>query len=387
MAISSIDTVIPIGWSTAATLTLDAYRNIVINSDIAGPSGALILNAAGTISAGAAIDIGHFTLISGNWTQNTASLPSFSATNFTLSGGSFLRAAGGNGSSSPYQIADVYGLQGIESSLALATQSYVLANDIDASETSGWNSGAGFVPIGSSALGFVGTFDGQGHTISDLTINLPSASSVGLFGFSGGTIENVGLIGGSVTGNLFVGALVGENEGTITNSYATSAVSSGAGYVGGLVGDNEAGTIANSYATGAVDGGVGSNSVGGLVGQTEIDSIIRDSYATGTVSGGAGSQDVGGFIGTNGVFATVDQSYETGAVSGGSNVGGFAGHNDGSLSARRRRIISTARRMAGPASEVVQASRMSVAFLSRRCRLRPVSPAGPSARRERHPAG
>ncbi|WP_206193422.1 GLUG motif-containing protein, partial [Aliarcobacter cryaerophilus] len=52
---------------------------------------------------------------------------------------------------------------------------------------------------------------------------------------------------GTVSGNVFVGGLVGINEidSTISNSYATGTVS-GNWYVGGLVGLNE-GTISNSF--------------------------------------------------------------------------------------------------------------------------------------------
>jgi hypothetical protein len=94
--------------------------------------------------------------------QINATLPPFSATAFRISGGSFLRALGGAGNSgSPYQISDVYGLQGIGSSGTLLTKHYSLANNIDASGTSAWNGGAGFKPIGiDAASAFSGSFDG-----------------------------------------------------------------------------------------------------------------------------------------------------------------------------------------------------------------------------------
>jgi hypothetical protein len=86
--------------------------------------------------------------------------------------------------------------------------SYVLSGNIDASATSGSNasdtwSTAGWVPLGenSSSNQFSGTFDGQGHTISGLTIDRGSSDFVGLFGFSSGTIQNVGVVGSSVTGS------------------------------------------------------------------------------------------------------------------------------------------------------------------------------------------
>lgn len=52
----------------------------------------------------------------------------------------------------------------------------------------------GWLPIGSIAAPFIGTFDGNGHTISNLYVNHPSISGVGLFGVLGsGAICNVGL--------------------------------------------------------------------------------------------------------------------------------------------------------------------------------------------------
>ena len=48
---------------------------------------------------------------------------------------------------------------------------YTLLNDLNCAETESWNSGAGFVPVGSFLNPFIGLFDGQHHTISNLHIN------------------------------------------------------------------------------------------------------------------------------------------------------------------------------------------------------------------------
>jgi filamentous hemagglutinin family protein len=212
---------------------------------------------------------------------------------------------------------------------------YALSRDIDASATASWNNGEGFVPIGSNASAFLsnanafnGTFDGQGHVISGLTINRPTTDYVGLFGYigTGSILRNVGLSGGSVSARARVGGLVGwNNGGTISQSYATGAVSGTLVDAGGLVGFNYGGTISQSYATGAVSGG---NSVGGLVGYT-ISGTISQSYATGAVSG---TDYVGGLVGWNN-GTTISQAYATGKVSGtGINVGGLAGTNSGTVS-------------------------------------------------------
>ncbi len=162
----------------------------------------------------------------------------------------------------------------------------------------GSNCNAGFVPIGQPSNPFNGTFNGQGNVISNLVVNLPTSTPAGdyagLFGYvgGGGVITNVGLLGGSVTGENFVGALVGQNNGTLTQSYASTTVN-GATNVGGLVGVNT-GTIMLSYAAGSVNG----------------------------------TTDVGGLSGLN--AGTVYQSYATGAVAGTTNVGGLIGFNSGS---------------------------------------------------------
>jgi hypothetical protein len=249
-------------------------------------------------------------------------------------------------------------LQAIQSNLA---GSYVLGADIDATATSGWNDGLGFLPLGSGSTPFTGLFNGNGHTIKGLYI-LSSAAAVGLFGQIGstGVVENVALSGGSVTASSTpitpVGALAGSNAGTISNSYANVAVTGGQSVddpTGGLVGTNN-GQIGYSHATGAVSGA----DQGGLVGDNN-DSIVN-CFASGSVAGGAGGYRAsGGLVGGNygsiqGSFATgsvagnfgrigglvgfnemgsVANSYASGSVSGtnGVNVGGLVGENNGSV--------------------------------------------------------
>src|SRR5690606_175968 len=256
----------------------------------------------------AAIDVGRFILESGNWIQVSAALPGFHATDFTLDGGIFLRAMGGDGSAAnPYVLSDVYGLQGVGTLLA---GNFGLGNDIDASGTASWTAilgGAGFDPIGDGDAGFTGTFDGRGHVVSGLVIDRPRENHVALFGVNEGSIRRVGLQGGNASGDWYVGGLVGENHGTITQSFATGTVEGVSRYVGGLVGENH-GTITQSFATGTVEGV--SRYVGGLVGENH--GTIGQSYATGAVTGH--HRAVGGLAGAN--DGTISRSYATGAVTG-----------------------------------------------------------------------
>ncbi|WP_419766977.1 filamentous hemagglutinin N-terminal domain-containing protein [Arcobacter sp.] len=189
---------------------------------------------------------------------------------------------------------------------------YELGSNIDASDTTTWNSGAGFKQIGDNSTGnidtrFTGIFDGKGYVIDGLFINRGSEDYVGLFGYTGaygankGTISNVGLINVDITGRDYVGGLVGWNESsTITNSYVTGKVSADT-RVGGLVGINYASIITNSYATAYISG---NSFVGGLVGGDDS-STITNSYATGAVSG---NDKVGGLVGYNDT-STITNSY------------------------------------------------------------------------------
>ena len=187
---------------------------------------------------------------------------------------------------------------------------------VDADDTY-WNNGAGWVPIGNSTDPFATTFEGNGHTIRYLFIDR-NTNYVGLFGRTEGrffVIRHVALTNVQVTGNGYVGGLVGRNAGGLLGSYVTGQVS-GHTYTGGLVGYNDS-AILGSYATGQVSG---HTFTGGLVGFNAL--AIVGSYATGRVSG---SDRVGGLSGTSG--RSITASYATGRVSGRNNVGGLVGED------------------------------------------------------------
>ena len=112
-----------------------------------------------------------------------------------------------------------------------------------------------WTPIGTSTSNyFKGTFDGGGHTISNLTINT-DASYVGLFGAtSGATLKNVTLdkpqVQNSAGGTSYTGALVGFMAGNGTTEYCAvtnGSVSSAGKCVGGLIGYFLVGTVQYCY--------------------------------------------------------------------------------------------------------------------------------------------
>ncbi len=249
--------------------------------------------------------------------------------------------AGGTGSiADPFQISNVTQLQAIKD--ATNTAHFILINDIDASATAGWNGGQGFLPIG----WFGGSLEGQGYTISDLTINRPGVYQTAMFTHIGSDavlknfhLDNVSISGGSRTGALSgtvaglienvsvsgtiqgtstVGGLAGQVNaaGSIIDCHADVSVSGSSHMVGGLVGNNNEGALDNNSSEGDVSG---QNRVGGLVGSNA--GPLTNSHSASVVNG---DEHVGGLAGFN-HNTTIEACYSTGSVSGVVNVGGLVG--------------------------------------------------------------
>ncbi|MBD3408085.1 MAG: PKD domain-containing protein [Candidatus Lokiarchaeota archaeon] len=218
----------------------------------------------------------------------------------------------------PYIIMDVHDLQNISTDLSAH---YILNNNINASETKKWNSGAGFIPIGvDTENGFTGTLDGRNFTISGLYINR-STDYVGLFGSVGhrGLIKNLFLDDNDISGVDHVGGLVGINQGKIINSTIDGNIV-GNKRIGGLVGENSRGLVKKSYATGNTNGRI---CVGGLIGLNTFHSAIEGSYANGIT---VGNERVGALVGENSK-AIINKSYATGYTIGMQFIGGLVGLN------------------------------------------------------------
>ncbi|WP_300042614.1 filamentous hemagglutinin N-terminal domain-containing protein, partial [uncultured Paracoccus sp.] len=206
-----------ITWTADTTLQLRADDVIQISGTISGVNGGMDLDAAtsisvlsgGTISVstltmvadtitigGTVIETGSggsvtadlFTMDGGSWTQNGPTLSTFAADDFRVNFGStFLRVLGGTGTqANPYLLADVYGLQGMDSQ-AFLSRHFALANDIDATGTTGWREVGegidGFDSIGDLESSFTGSLDGRGHTIDGLYAGLDNYVS-GLFSWT-----------------------------------------------------------------------------------------------------------------------------------------------------------------------------------------------------------
>lgn len=211
------------------------------------------------------------------------------------------------------------------------------------------------------SMPFTGVFDGNGHTISNFTYTRIEGDGTGLFGSIDGElaeVKNLGLIdpnintgngwevgalvgyllngkiqhcyveGGSVKGYETVGGMVGWKEGNsiITDCYTNILISGtdeSTGGIGGLVGVNWSGKISNCYTKG---NNSGYDFMGGLVGGTGSDSVIEHSFSIASVSG---SSFLGGLVGAN--RGKILDCYAQGDVSGTSTtygrIGGLVGLN------------------------------------------------------------
>jgi len=190
---------------------------------------------------------------------------------------------------------------------------YKLRSDFDLTGKGDW------VPIG---LGSSGVFDGNGHTITGLTIN-GTESYQGMFTRVSGKVENLRLENVNINNTLsYTGAIAGENCGTISNCSASGSVSSSSSAVGGLVGANWgiSSIIQNSFSAVNVTGS--STSVGGIAGFSHNSGgTIRNCYSTGTVTGG----EAGGIVGQQG--PPLSNCFAAGAVSSSTGqVGGIAAY-------------------------------------------------------------
>ena len=238
-------------------------------------------------------------------------------------------------------VEDVEQLQAINTNLS---GNYALRNSIDATGTEQKH----FTSIGSDNNAFKGKFDGIDYNIFGLNIK-ETGNNVGLFGYTdGATINNVTLVGGSITGGSItggsitggnnVGAVVGNANNTILNNVVNSAAVSGNSNVGGIVGSATNSAIKDAINTGTINGS--GDNVGGLIGNlqdSKLDTtkevekgLIGNSYNLGDVSGNG--HNVGGLVGSASNSTIGDGTnlvYNRMDVTGAYNVGGIVGNMQG----------------------------------------------------------
>lgn len=235
--------------------------------------------------------------------------------------------AGGSGESDdPWLVATAEQLNEVRN---YRTAHFLQIADIDLADA------GEFTPVSDIRdLNFLGTYDGGGHVVSNLTIRLGGTNrGQALFGYLGetGVIRNLGVVDVDVIGGSNTAALVGQNEGgLVQNCWSTGTVQAEAGgrvSTGGLVGIMRAGArIENSYSS--VDVSTTGRRAGGLVG-TNDGGIISNSYATGTVvaENDTDTSWSGGLVGENSGTAQVIRSWASVAVTAHLS-GGLAGASE-----------------------------------------------------------
>jgi hypothetical protein len=332
-------------WASVNSLTLDAYRSVVVSAPVAVNGSAAVALLTNDGGSG-----GNLFFVSGGSLSflGTANSLSVNGNAYTLVDSVVTLAADIAAKPSGY---------------------YALSASYNASPDGTYRGS----PIPTK---FKGSFNGLGNTISNLAIKgTKSDFQVGLFSdvASKGAVASVVLANAAIATfgknhgkNSYAGTLAGENSGTVFNTSGSGQVSAKVTpksimVLGGLVGGNY-GSILDSNASTSVSASAKEPSyfvlAAGLVGAGAPNSSVQQSYATGGVSipdvnapsmssglvgyneglvencyaqGAAtvsSSSNVGGLVALT--FTTITSSYSTGAVNGGngSNVGGFVGADD-----------------------------------------------------------
>ncbi|MCM1194227.1 MAG: hypothetical protein NC389_17615 [Acetatifactor muris] len=167
--------------------------------------------------------------------------------------------AGGSGTEEdPYQIGDVSQLVAFANSVNDGSRGghygefIRLTADLDLS-------GVEWVPIGNMndmethSTMFLGTFDGGGHTISNLTYESDEFNcGAGLFGINCGVVKDLTVQNAVVTvtegTSLAIGSVIGYNMGMVENVTVKSSSVTGNNCTGGMIGGNSNGTVAGCTA-------------------------------------------------------------------------------------------------------------------------------------------
>lgn len=187
---------------------------------------------------------------------------------------------GGNGTSSnPYLIEDVSDLIAVNQGL---NEAYKLVNNIDLGDYVFTGSVIAKYYDSDSYDSFSGLFDGDGHTISNLTIDNLGEAHIGLFG--------------SIKGDRYFNSII--KNLTLSNVNINGNTSGGR--VAALVGSATRADITNCHVIGGnVDFDLGSyyNGSGALAGGLFADCHVQESSARNVTLSGAANCNVGGLVG------------------------------------------------------------------------------------------
>ncbi len=246
----------------------------------------------------------------------------------------------------PYEIATAAQLKNVSDNVNAGTHKDRYFRQTANLDLSAYNTGTGWVPIGSTGSPFSGSYDGGNFTISNLFINNGSVDYQGLFGSINApatavTMENINLVNVNVTGGNYTGSLAGFIDGTgagvtITNcTVSGNSNITGSGDTGGMAGylNNTVVSQCSVISTGTGVTG-SSNNIGGFAGSITTGTTVTDCYSKADISVSGSADNAAGFIG---YIVTSDcqvvTSFARGDVTNSSSsfnrIGGFAGMNTG----------------------------------------------------------
>jgi len=265
-----------------------------------------------------------FKTISGNGRKMKKAIITLILAAVVLTTPATAKYSGGTGEpNAPYQIADANDLLAFAADTNDHDKYIILIADINLADQNF---------TGPVISGFSGNFNGNNHTISNITTDDGySSTELGFFGsISNAVIENLNLnnINAYSYGSNYLGGLADTSDNsTINNCSVTGSINTSAFYAGGLVGQNINGQINNCSFQGSVTNRY--YAAGGLVGINRPDSNITNCFSNCYVEG---RNRIGGLVGSN--YGYISNCFATGDVntlSDSINAGGFAAQNSGEI--------------------------------------------------------
>jgi len=348
-----------ITWNTNHSLTLSAYHSInlannVIISNSGGASINLLADNVGNGSGTVNFSAGSGIALSGGGAVTIYYNPINYATPTNYN--TFVTGA----IPTAYMLVSSGGqLQNINTNLS---GDYALAKDITMS--------GNFTPLGSSSTPYTGIFDGQNHTIDQLTIvDATPNGNIGLFGYTANaTIRNLALTNVTITETAnaaSIGSVIGDAENTIiANIFSNAFIQVNTNnlgrnmYIGGLIGVSNNSSVSNTIANvpsleinGTNYGTVGGNgrvSIGGLIGNVSGGSVVNSGSLEGIINTNLNAisatnqsarNSIGGLIGGVSNSALINNTFSTTSIThvgdvhatdgtAQTNIGGLVGRSD-----------------------------------------------------------
>ncbi|MFL2808935.1 MAG: GLUG motif-containing protein [bacterium] len=239
-----------------------------------------------------------------------------------------------NSNSNKYAVSTIGHLSWIAQNSSSWDKAYIQTTNIDATSTKYWDdtdansdgdkyndadditstgNDEGFSPIGNSTSQFTSSYDGNGYSISGLTINRGSTNEVGMFGYTqGAVISKLHLENDNITGSFRVGSLVGYLFNSSIEKCSSSGTVTGDRIVGGLVGitsglSGGTSSVNNSFSTAIVTAGDSTGIAGGLTGFLLVNTNVTNSYSTGSITANASR---GGLVGISQSSTVTDSFYD-----------------------------------------------------------------------------